>query len=169
MYRLATLFTAAFIMLVSPSLLAQGWLADGEGKIVYPSGRTETLNFDFAYEKSFDTYVFKAGQATMQTQQVPPNYSLNAVVNSEGNIYIAEFASGFFESFELNIGGHYVAIKLRREFDPEAPKKHLVVLIDDMSYLLDTTHPAIRFNFDDNGISDIDGIGLIRDLTSRRR
>lgn len=104
----------------------------------------------------------------MRTDELPPNYILNVIVNDKGLIYIGEFANGFFESFELTLGGHQVAIKPRREFDSEKPIKHLVVYIDDMSYLLDTTHPSLRFSFDTNGISDIDGNGLIRDLSSRR-
>lgn len=147
---------------------AQEWDASGSGTVTYPSGRTEPLNFGFAYKKAFNTYVFSAGQAKMRTNEAPPNYILNAIVNDEGHIYIAEFADGFFKSFELTLGHHQIAIKPRRDFDADEPIKHLVVYIDDMSYLLDTTHPALKFSFDENGISQISGNGLIRDLSSRR-
>ena len=83
-------------------------------------------------------------------------------------MYVAEFADGFFESFELNLGDHYLAIKPRKALDESEPYKHLVVLVDDMSYLIDTTHPSLKFIFSEEGIKDIDGVGLIRDLSSRR-
>ncbi|WP_404399586.1 hypothetical protein LG288_07590 [Idiomarina seosinensis] len=160
----------AFILLATSfSLKAQQWEAPGDGSINYPSGRTESFKFGFSFQKTFDTHVFSAGKAKLRTDEPPPNYRLNAVINKEGLIYIAEFANGFFKSFELNIGGHYVAIKPRRDFEEEQPYKHLVILVDDKSYLVDATHPAINFEFNDSGISDISGVGVIRDLSSRRR
>ena len=160
--------TLALLFTVSHQATAQEWDASGSGKVTYPSGRTEPLEFGFSYKKTFGTSVFTAGKAKMRTDEVPPNYILNVIINDQGLLYIAEFADGFFESFELNLGQHKVAIKPRRDFDEDEPVKHLAVYIDDMSYLLDTTHPSLKFSFDENGISDINGNGLIRDLSSRR-
>ncbi|MBL4742103.1 MAG: hypothetical protein COB75_04180 [Idiomarina sp.] len=162
------LIVLAALFLLPNKSAAQEWDASGEGKVTYPSGRTEPLTFGFSYKKTFGTSVFSAGKAKMRTDEIPPNYILNVIVNDEGLLYIAEFADGFFQSFELALGGHKVAIKPRREFDEDEPIKHLAVYIDDMSYLLDTTHPSLKFSFDENGISDINGNGLIRDLSSRR-
>ncbi|MGM0524745.1 MAG: hypothetical protein ACQEQ8_00935 [Pseudomonadota bacterium] len=160
----------AFLLLVTATgAQAQEWTAEGNGKVIYPSGRSEALNFGFGYEQTFDTYQFKAGKAKMRTDEMPPNYILNTIINKEGLIYIGEFADGFFESFELNIGEHFVAIKPRKEFDEDEPYKHLVVIIDDNSYLLDTTHPSLKFHFNESGIEKINGKGLIRDLSSHRR
>ena len=169
--RLLLFFTTITTLFLSPfaPASAQEWRDNGEGKIVYPSGRSEPLDFAFAFEKSFDTHIFRAGAAKMRTDEAPPNYILNVIINDEGLIYIGEFANGFFKSFELTLGeNHYVAIKPRREFNEERPLKHLVVYINDMSYLIDTTHPSLKFSFNEQGISDIDGNGLIRDLSSRR-
>ncbi|MGM0481614.1 MAG: hypothetical protein ACQEQZ_06775 [Pseudomonadota bacterium] len=160
---------AIILLMASFSLKAQQWEAAGDGNITYPSGRTEAFNFGFSFQKTFDTHVFTAGKAKLRTDEPPPNYRLNAVINKEGLIFIAEFANGFFKSFELNIGGHFVAIKPRRDFDEEKPYKHLVVFIDDSSYIVDASHPAINFEFNDSGISDISGVSVIRDLSSRRR
>lgn len=148
---------------------AQEWTADGNGELIYPSGRSEALTFGFGYEKTFNTYQFKAGQAKMRTDEMPPNYILNTIINEEGLIYIGEFANGFFKSFELNIGDHYVAIKPRKDFDEDEPYKHLAVTIDDTRYLLDTTHPSLKFHFNESGIEKIDAKGVIRDLSSHRR
>lgn len=157
-----------FGVIASQSVNGQEWDAPGSGKVIYPSGRAEDLSFGFAYQKNFDSFIFSAGEANLRTEEMPPNYILNVIINKEGLIYIAEFADGFFESFELNLGGHYLAIKPRKAFDEDEPYKHLVVHVDDMSYLIDTTHPSLKFVFSDDGIKDIDGVGLIRDLSSRR-
>mgnify|MGYP000371510729 CR=1 FL=1 len=157
-----------FGIAASETANAKTWEAVGSGKVIYPSGRAESLSFGFAYQKSFGSYVFKAGDAQMRTDQMPPNYILNIIINKEGLMYVAEFADGFFESFELNLGDHYLAIKPRKALDESEPYKHLVVLVDDMSYLIDTTHPSLKFIFSEEGIKDIDGVGLIRDLSSRR-
>lgn len=163
------LFAALTLLATVPGqAIAQEWDASGSGKVTYPSGRTEPLDFGFSYKKSFDTWVFTAGKAKMRINETPPNYILNVIINDEGLMYIAEFADGFFKSFELDLGQHKVAIKPRRDFDEAEPFKHLAVYVDDMSYLLDTTHPSLKFSFDENGISDISGQGLIRDLSSRR-
>lgn len=159
---------ASLATVLSGPAVAQEWSIPGQGEIIYPSGRVEPLNFGFSYQKAFNTYTFQAGEAKMRTDEMPPNYILNVIVNDKGLIYIGEFANGFFQSFELTLGEHTVAIKPRRDFDEDNPLKHLVVYIDDMSYLLDTTHPSLKFSFDTDGISDIDGNGLIRDLSSRR-
>lgn len=153
---------------VPQSAAAADWRAEGKGQLTYPSGRKEAINFGFAYVKHFDTYIFKAGDAQLRTSEIPPNYILNVIVNDEGLIYVAEFANGFFKSFNLDIGSHTVRVYPRGDFDEEQPFKHLVFELDDRTYLVDTTHPTLKFEFDENGISEINGSGLIKDLSMRR-
>ncbi|MGM0905092.1 MAG: hypothetical protein ACQEVQ_01000 [Pseudomonadota bacterium] len=156
-------------LLFSTQTLAD-WKAEGSGKVIYPSGRTEPLDFGFEYKKVYDTIIFTAGKSQMRTSEMPPNYILNLFVNKQGQVYVAEFASGFFKGFELNIGEHKISVNHRREFDEEEPLRHLRVQINDRSYLLDTTHPTIKFEFDEEkGIVDINGSGLLKDLSSRGR
>jgi hypothetical protein len=156
-------------LLFSAQTLAD-WKAEGSGKVIYPSGRTEPLDFGFEYKKVYDTIIFTAGKSQMRTSEMPPNYILNLFVNKQGQVYVAEFANGFFKGFELNIGEHKISVNHRREFDEEEPLKHLRVQINDRSYLLDTTHPTIKFEFDEEkGIVDINGSGLLKDLSSRGR
>ncbi|MGM0430730.1 MAG: hypothetical protein ACQEQ2_10595 [Pseudomonadota bacterium] len=156
-------------LLFSTQTLAD-WKAEGSGKVIYPSGRTEPLDFGFEYKKVYDTVIFTAGESQMRSSEMPPNYILNLFVNKQGQIYVAEFASGFFKGFELTIGEHKISVNHRREFDEEEPLRHLRVQINDRSYLLDTTHPTIKFEFDEEkGIADINGSGLLKDLSSRGR
>ncbi|MBP59843.1 MULTISPECIES: hypothetical protein [Idiomarina] len=156
-------------LLFSAQTLAD-WKAEGSGKVIYPSGRTEPLDFGFEYKKVYDTIIFTAGKSQMRTSEMPPNYILNLFVNKQGQVYVAEFANGFFKGFELNIGEHKISVNHRREFDEEEPLRHLRVQINDRSFLLDTTHPTIKFEFDEEkGIVDINGSGLLKDLSSRGR
>ncbi|KPD22938.1 hypothetical protein [Idiomarina abyssalis] len=156
-------------LLFSAQTLAD-WKAEGSGKVIYPSGRTEPLDFGFEYKKVYDTIIFTAGKSQMRTSEMPPNYILNLFVNKQGQVYVAEFANGFFKGFELNIGEHKISVNRRREFDEEEPLRHLRVQINDRSFLLDTTHPTIKFEFDEEkGIVDINGSGLLKDLSSRGR
>ncbi|MAO69271.1 MULTISPECIES: hypothetical protein [Idiomarina] len=156
-------------LLFSAQTLAD-WKAEGSGKVIYPSGRTEPLNFGFEYKKVYDTIIFTAGKSQMRTSEMPPNYILNLFVNKQGQVYVAEFANGFFKGFELNIGEHKISVNHRQEFDEEEPLRHLRVQINDRSFLLDTTHPTIKFEFDEEkGIVDINGSGLLKDLSSRGR
>jgi hypothetical protein len=156
-------------LLFSAQTLAD-WKAEGSGKVIYPSGRTEPLNFGFEYKKVYDTIIFTAGKSQMRTSEMPPNYILNLFVNKQGQVYVAEFANGFFKGFELNIGAHKISVNHRQEFDEEEPLRHLRVQINDRSFLLDTTHPTIKFEFDEEkGIIDINGSGLLKDLSSRGR
>ncbi|MDV6317114.1 hypothetical protein [Idiomarina sp. HP20-50] len=165
----AKYFFIIFALVFSGSALAD-WKAEGSGKVIYPSGRTEPLNFGFEYKKIYDTVVFRAGKSQMRTSEMPPNYILNVFVNDKGQIYVAEFAEGFFKGFELNIGGHHVSITHRDEFDEDEPLKHLRVQLDDRSFLLDTTHPTIKFEFDEEkGIANITGSGLLKDLSLHGR
>ncbi|MCA1767147.1 MAG: hypothetical protein LC639_02805 [Idiomarina sp.] len=162
-------FFILIALLFSGQALAD-WKAEGSGKVIYPSGRTEPLDFGFQYKKVYDTIIFTAGKSQMRTSEMPPNYILNVFVNEQGQVYVAEFASGFFKGFELTIGDHEISINHRREFDEEEPLKHLRVQINDRSYLLDTTHPTIKFEFDEEqGIVNINGSGLLKDLSSRGR
>jgi hypothetical protein len=156
-------------LLFSTQTLAD-WKAEGSGEVIYPSGRTEPLDFGFEYKKVYDTIIFTAGKSQMRTSEMPPNYILNLFVNKQGQVYVAEFANGFFKGFELTIGEHKISVNHRREFDEEEPLKHLRVQINDRSFLLDTTHPTIKFEFDEEkGIVDINGSGLLKDLSSRGR
>ena len=156
-------------LLFSTQSLAD-WEAKGEGKVIYPSGRTEPINFGFEYKKVYDTVIFTAGKSQMRTSEMPPNYILNMFVNDKGQVYVAEFAEGFFKGVELAIGEHNIVVEHRREFDDEEPLKHLRVRINDRSYLLDSTHPTIKFEFDEEkGIADISGSGLLKDLSTRGR
>lgn len=160
-------------LLVFTALLFSGpsfadWTAEGSGKITYPSGKTEPLDFGFKYRKVYDTIVFTAGKSQMRTSEMPPNYILNLFINKQGQVYVAEFANGFFKGFELVIDENIVKVGPRREFDEDEPLKHLRVQINDSYYLLDTTHPTIKFAFDeDKGIVGITGTGLLKDLSTR--
>lgn len=159
-----------FVALLFSTQTLADWKAEGSGKVIYPSGRTEPLTFGFEYKKVYDTVIFTAGKSQMRTSEMPPNYILNLFVNKQGQVYVAEFANGFFKGFELNIGGHKVSINHRQEFDEDEPLKHLRVQIDDRSFLLETTHPTIRFEFDEEkGIADINGSGLLKDLSAKGR
>ena len=153
---------------VPSSANAADWRAEGKGELTYPSGRKESIDFGFAYVKHFDTHIFKAGEAQLRTNEVPPNYILNVIVNDEGLIYVAEFANGFFKSFDLTIGTHTLSVYPRGSFDADKPYKHLVFELDDRSYIVDTTHPTLKFEFDENGINEVKGSGLIKDLSIRR-
>lgn len=168
-YLLQLLLIPTLLFAAVPhNAVAADWRVEGKGELTYPSGRKEAINFGFSYTKHFDTHIFKAGQSQIRTDSVPPNYILNVIINDEGLIYVAEFANGFFTSFDLSIGSHQVSVYTRGEFEPEKPYRHIVIEIDDRSYLIDTTHPNLRFEFDHNGISDINGSGLIKDLRLRR-
>jgi len=159
-----------FVALLFSAQALADWKAEGSGEVIYPSGRTEPLTFGFEYKKVYDTVIFTAGKAQMRTSEMPPNYILNLFVNKQGEVYVAEFASGFFKGFELNIGDHTVSINHRKEFDEDEPLSHLRVQIDDRSFLLETTHPTIRFEFDEEkGIADINGSGLLKDLSAKGR
>ncbi|EKE84247.1 hypothetical protein [Idiomarina xiamenensis] len=161
------------LIMLTTSLFVSG-LAHAEfsemvrGKVTYPSGRTESVNFELSFKQVFDKMYFRAGKSRIQTDEVPESYILNVIVNKDGLIYVAEFADGYINGFDVRVGSHHVSFKQRSQSDDERNEigyENIEVSIDSSSYLLDTTHPTVMFEFDQNGIIGINGSGYNKNLS----
>jgi len=142
------------------------WVEKVEGTVTYPSGRTAPVNYKFAFLTEQGQTYFYAGEQKVATDSVPPNYILNMIVNKEGELYVPELSQGSILGFNIRVGDQHIKIERRAAAAGEQfSVNDYKVLIDGRNMLFDTTHPTILFEFDDTGVTGINGSGYKKDLS----
>src|SRR5690606_21508898 len=113
--RIKQLLLASACLLASLTATAADWVEQGQGTITYPSERVEPLKFKFAFLNEGGQTYFYAGEQKVATDQVPPNYILNMIVNRAGELNVAEFARGNIHGFDLQLGDHRISLQRRKD------------------------------------------------------
>ncbi len=136
---------------------------EGNGTLKYPTGVETPFSFGFAFNKTGSGHKFKAGQYEMEVGQVPDKYSIWIAMVEDKNVYVQEFAGGYFEGFEWQLGEHSVSLK-KKVLSPKRALGDYVLTVNGIDYFFKGKQGAIEILFDENGISSIEANSFIKDL-----
>lgn len=141
---------------------------DGKGSLKYPTGMEKPFTFGFAFEQGENGYFFQVGKQKMSTSDVPKKYSIWLTLHKEEHVFIQEFAKGYFQAFEWDLGEHKVHLK-KKVFKDKRVKGDYVLLIDDKEYYFKGTNGQIEVNFNKKGISSITTQGFVKDRSFSKK
>ncbi|MFT4928486.1 MAG: hypothetical protein ACI8WB_004605 [Phenylobacterium sp.] len=133
----------------------------GNGTLVYPTGMQKPFNFGFAFKQGPNGYFFKVGKQEMSTSDVPSKYSIWLTLHQDKHIFVQEFAKGYFQEFDWNLGDHNIKLS-KKEFKDKDVKGNYVLTIDGKTYQFSKKSAEISINFTKKGIRSIDTSGFIK-------
>lgn len=136
---------------------------NGQGKLVYPTGMEKPFNFGFAFKKADYGYIFKIGSREMEVEQIPSKYSIWINMHQEKNVFIQEFAKGYFQGFEWTLGDHKLSLT-KKVFKGKRAKGDYVLNIDGVNYFFKGKNGQIDILFSKDGIRAIETDGFVKDI-----
>lgn len=156
---LALLFTLA----ISPFYALADFDLPGKGILKYPTGMNKDFNFGFAYKEGPEGYYFRVGKQKMNTSELPKKYSIWLTLHEEsGNVFIQEFAKGYFKGFEWDLGDHKVKLH-KKVFKGRRVKSDYVLTINGEDFYFAKKNAQLNINFNNKGVRSIDTDGFVRD------
>lgn len=135
----------------------------GKGNLVYPTGMKKPFNFGFTYKKADYGHKFKIGKQEMDVEQLPSKYTIWINLHQEKNVFVQEFAKGYFEAFEWQLGEHTITLR-KKVFKKKRAKGDYVLNIDGEQYFFKKTNGQINILFNDKGIRAIEAEGFVKDI-----
>ncbi len=137
----------------------------GHSKISYPTGINQEVNFGFKWQKKEGK--FTIGENTYNIAQIPESYSLALTLsNDDQQVYVQEFAKGYFSEFEWKIGEHLIALRKKRFKVPV--RGDYVLSVNGSDYFLAGRNASIKFVFKEGGIDYIIPIGITKDMGQKK-
>lgn len=136
---------------------------EGKGKLTYPTGMAKPFTFGFAFKKIDYGYQFKIGSHEMEVDQVPGKYTIWVNLHQEQNVFVQEFAKGYFQGFEWKLGEHSISLK-KKKFEKDAPRGNYVLNINGVDHFFKGKNGAIEILFNKDGIRSIETEGFVKDL-----
>ena len=133
----------------------------GKGTLTYPTGMTKPFEFGFAFKQGPNGYTFKVGKQEMNTSDVPSKYSIWLTVHKDENIFVQEFAKGYFKEFDWTIGEHKLKL-YKKTFKKKRGLGDYVLNIDGEDYFFLKKSAEIQINFTKKGIRSIDVSGFYK-------
>jgi len=137
----------------------------GNGTLTYPTGISKPFNFGFAWNDK--TQKFTIGKKSYSMEQVPDSYSIAlAISKNEKTIWVQEFAKGYFEQFEWNIGKHHVQLK-KEKFENQVLGNYVLIL-DENQYFFTSRAASLTIKFNESGIKGISIDGVTKDFGTKK-
>lgn len=127
----------------------------------------EVIDIDMliGFHKSTQGWYFRIGPDYIFRDTPPSAYYLNLNLNREGSAYVTDFSEQPLKGFLIEIEDYEIELLPARSSDIE---HSLRLRINDRQFLFDTSHPRLRFELTDTGLSTISAEGTLRDLSIQR-
>lgn len=151
-----------FVLLLAPFATYADFVEAGKGKLIYPTGLSQPLDFTLGYSKG----KFTAGPLSMKTRSIPEKYSLGIMLYKDEHVMVQEFANGYFTEFDLKIANH--SISLKKKTFKEKVKGDYVLTIDGIDYFFTSSIGQVEFILSDKGIKGIEVQGFVKDIGAKR-
>lgn len=156
--RLASLI---LLLLAAPFTFAN-FEHKGEVKVTYPTGQVKAKSMPLAYKQGQYEHTFTVGSQEYQVTGQPQSYSIALLLQANNYVWVQEFAKGYFEGFDWQIGEH--SIKLYKRILSKPVKGDYILTIDGKDYFFQQNLAQITFKFDDKGIKSIEVDGMVASL-----
>lgn len=154
---------ASLTTLLLSSFFAQADFAEsGKLELFYPTGSSKKLDMPLAYTGGKYDHTFQVGKMKYNVSGQPEKYSFALVLQKNNYVWIQEFAKGYFESFNWEIGDY--KIKLYKEILSKPVMGDYILSVNDTDYFFSKTIAQLTFIFDEEGIKEIEVDGMVASL-----
>lgn len=149
-------------LLVFMSIAARAeFVLDGPLQFTTADGRSSDKTFSFAYEKSSDGYLFRAGAQQLSVDEVPKRYTLSLVLSKNAEVWAPDFSKAPLVGFRWQIGPH--RFQLFKEVQQPAQPGDFVLDVDGIRHYFVNGKPVqIHFLFNNAGISELRVEGTLK-------
>ncbi|NQZ11113.1 MAG: hypothetical protein HRT35_28505 [Algicola sp.] len=154
------------LVLTAMMLCSFGAQADfdyaGKGLLKYPTGMEKEFSYGFTFKQGENGYSFKVGEQQMNTADVPAKYSIWLTLHKNENVFVQEFAKGYFQAFKWQLGEHSIELK-KKVMESKRVKGDYVLIIDGEEFYFKGKSGQIDIMFNKTGIRAISTSGFVRD------
>lgn len=133
----------------------------GKGTLTYPTGMQKPFDFGFAFKQGPNGYFFKVGKQEMSTSDVPSKYSIWLTLHKDENVFVQEFAKGYFQGFEWDLGEHKVKLYKKVLKKKHSNKGDYVLEINGETFQFSKKSAELQINFTNKGIRSISTNGFL--------
>lgn len=148
--------------LLFSSVATADFAESGELELFYPTGSSKKLEMPLAYTGGEYDHIFQVGKMKYNVSGQPEKYSFAVVLQKNNYVWVQEFAKGYFESFDWNIGDY--KIRLYKEILAKPVMGDYILSINDTDYFFSKKIAQLTFIFDENGIKEIEVDGMVASL-----
>ncbi|MDP5213006.1 hypothetical protein ORJ66_08115 [Pseudoalteromonas tunicata] len=136
----------------------------GKGTLTYPTGLKKEFEFGFSWQAT--TGQMRIGKKSYAMKELPESYSVAlALSQDDKNVWVQEFAKGYFEQFEWALGEHTITLKKQVFSNPV--KGDYVLNIDGTDYFFTGRASSLNIEFDEAGIKQITADGVSKDMGNK--
>ena len=154
---------AAFFLFYCPASFADFDLP-GKGELIYPTGMVKPFEFGFGWNEAQSK--IRIGNKHYDLKELPESYSVAiAMSKDEKNVWVQEFAKGYFEQFNWQIGSHVITLR-KQSFD-HAVKGDYVLTVDGTDYFFVSRAASITIKFAQDGIESVTADGVTKDMGNK--
>ncbi|RUO28830.1 hypothetical protein CWE12_11005 [Aliidiomarina sedimenti] len=137
-----------------------------EGQAVLADGEEIEVDMLLGFQRSQTRgWYFRAGPDYIFRDTPPQAYYLNLILDGEGHAYILEFSDQPIKTFLVTVDDYELEL-----MPTENPEINFGVRLrmNERQYLFDSSHPRLRFELTEDGLSTIVAERTMRDLSIRR-
>jgi hypothetical protein len=135
----------------------------GKGTLTYPTGMQKPFAFGFAFKMGAEGQYFRVGEQKMSTSEVPEKYSIWLTLHKDKHVWVQEFAKGYFQEFDWQLGKNRITLK-KKVFEKKRAKADYVLNINGDDYFFTNTNGQIEITFTKDGIKAIETAGFVKDI-----
>ena len=123
------------------------------------------IDKELSFAQDTRGWYFRVGDQRVYRNTPPRAYNLNLILNEQGELYVPDFSERPLKYLRLTIENHHIELTQAHNVDTTYGMR---LRIDDRQFLFDSSHPRIRFGFNERGLESVSAVNTIRDLTIRR-
>lgn len=137
-----------------------------QGTATLANGESIDINMLIGFQQSQTRgWYFRVGPEYVFRDNPPSSYYLNMIMDGNGQAYVLEFSQQPLKHFKVTFEGREIELMQASGSDIAFGMR---LRIDDRQFLFDSSHPRLRIEFSEQGLSNIVAERTLRDLSIRR-
>lgn len=133
---------------------------EGELQLQLLNGEQHTQVFPLALTREAGSYLFQVGAQNVRLPAPPQKYALSLILQAEREVWVTDFISQPLQGFSLNIAEY--KISLRKDPEARTARGNYVLTFNDEVFYFSRGPAQINFNFNNNGIAEIEIRGMFK-------
>lgn len=123
------------------------------------------IDKELSFAQDARGWYFRVGEQRVYRATPPRAYNLNLILSGQGELYVPDFSERPLKYLRLTIENRHIELTRAHDLDTSYGMR---LRIDDRQFLFASSHPRIRFGFNERGLASVSAENTIRDLTTRR-
>lgn len=165
LWALATTANAATGIASDANAVERGFSYPMVGVAQLTDGTELPIESELSFARDERGWYFRVGTERVYRDTPPRAYNLNIILDGHNAAYILDFSEKPLQYLRLTVEGR--EIELAQALGT-ATQYGMRLRIDDRQFLFDSSHPRIRFTFNEQGLQTVSAENAIRDLSIRR-